>query len=458
MQRGLLTAFALRGIELLHEEDPLLYDLLEQEYRRQTTVLTLVAASSIADPSTLICEGMTVSNVTTEGYPGARFHAGCQVVDEIEQMAIDRAKEVFHAQYANVQPHSGTSANEVVLFSLLEPGDTIMGLELASGGHLTHGARASISGRYFRSVGYGLTSDGLIDYDQIHWLATKYRPKLIICGASAYPRIIDFKRFRQIADAVGAFLLADISHIAGLVVTGEHPSPIDDAHFTTTSTYKQLYGPRGGLILMGKDAGQPISSGRKTLAELIQKAVFPSFQGTPHLHTIAAKARALARVTSPAFKRLAHRIVTDAKCLAQSLAEQDYSILTGGTDNHIVLVDVLASGLTGVVAERALEECQIIVNKNRIPGDQKSAQVSSGIRLGTNSLALREMEEREMVQCADLIHYVLSNVVPASDTAYTLADEIKRSVQADVTQLCLRFPIPNYPLSAFNGQEGSAND
>lgn len=454
MGNELLAAFALHGIKSLYEEDLPLYNLLEQEYRRQMSVLTMVAASSIAAPSTLVCEGMVTSNVTTEGYPKARFHAGCEVIDEIEQMAIERAKEVFHARYVNVQPHSGTSANEIVLFSLLKPGDTIMGLELNSGGHLTHGARASISGRYFNSIGYGLDKDGFIDYDQVYSLASRYRPRLIICGASAYPRAIDFKRFREIADVVGAFLLADISHIAGLVGAGEHPSPIDYAHFTTTSTYKQLYGPRGGLILMGKDATNTAPGGKKTLAELIQKAVFPLFQGTPHINTIAAKARALARVMSPEFKRLAHRIVTNAKCLAQALTEQGYRVLTGGTDNHVVLIDVLAKGLTGVVAERALEECLIIVNKNRIPGDKKSAQITSGLRLGTNSLAFREMGENEMSHCADLINRVLSTIIVSGETEYSLARQTKEAVQADVRELCLRFPIPGYPLLAQDAEKG----
>ncbi|MBV9688112.1 MAG: serine hydroxymethyltransferase, partial [Ktedonobacteraceae bacterium] len=388
------------------------------------------------------CRSMVISNVTTEGYPGARFHAGCKVIDEIEQLAIERAKLAFRAQYANVQPHSGTSANEIVLFSLLRPGDTLLGLELAAGGHLTHGSTASISGRYFKAIGYSLTGHGLIDYDQVRRMAHKFHPKLIICGASAYPRIIDFKRFREIADEVGAFVLADISHIAGLVVAGEHPSPIDYAHFTTTSTYKQLYGPRGGLILMGRDS--EALSGKKTLGEMIQRAVFPYFQGTPDLGSIAAKARALARVVSPEFKLLAHRIVTNARCLAESLVRKGYSVLTGGTDNHLMLVDTLASGITGVIAERALEECNIIVNKNRILGDTKPAQVTSGMRLGTNSLALRNMGDYEMVQCADLIHRILSSITIYDDTRYKLEPDIKEVVLKDVRELCCRFPIPDY--------------
>ncbi len=446
MGHSILTEFAHRGIELLRQDDPVLYELLDQEYLRQTNTLAMIAASSIADPSVLACESMVTSNVTTEGYPGARFHAGCKFVDEIERLAIERAKNVFQARYANVQPHSGTSANQIVTFSLLKPGDTILGLELNSGGHLTHGSKASVSGQYFNAIGYGLNHDGLIDYDQVYRLAQELKPKLIISGASAYPRIIDFKRFREIADEVGAYLLADISHIAGLVAAGEHPSSIDHAHFTTTSTYKQLYGPRGGLILMGKDYDRPSPDGKKTLSEMIQRAVFPFFQGTPSLNTIAAKARALAIVATPGFKRLAKRIVTDAEALAKCFADKGYRVLTGGSDNHIVLIDVLQRGVTGVIAERALEACNIIVNKNRIPGDKKSALITSGMRLGTNSLALRGMGRNEMPLCADLTDLVLSSVKVFGEQDYELDKAIKESVEGEVKELCRRHPIPRYSI------------
>jgi len=442
----MLAKFACRGLETLHEDDPFLYDLLQQEYCRQTSVLAMVAASSIADPSVLVCEGMVMGNVTTEGYPGARFHAGCQVIDEIERLAIDRAKAAFLAQYANVQPHSGTSANQIVLFNLLKPGDTILGLQLNCGGHLTHGARASVSGQYFNAIGYGLDQEGFIDYDQIYQLALAYKPKLIVSGASAYPRRIDFRRFREIADEIGAFLLADISHIAGLVVAGEHPSPIDQAHFTTTSTYKQLYGPRGGLILMGKDHLCLAPDGKRTLSEMMQRAVFPFFQGTPNINAIAAKARALAMVVTPEFKRLAHQIVTNAQYLATCFVEKGYKVLTGGSDNHLVLIDVFAHGITGVIAERALQACNVIVNKNRIPGDKKTALVTSGMRLGTNSLSLRGMGRSEMAQCADLIQQVLSRVQVLNEVDYVLDKALQETVQAEVQELCNRFPIPNYPL------------
>jgi glycine hydroxymethyltransferase len=453
MNGDVLGQFVSSGVELLYKDDPDLYALLLREYDRQVNSLMMVAASSIADPSVLLCEGMVTSNVTTEGYPGARFHAGCRFVDEIERLAIERAKAAYGAEYANVQPHSGTSANEAVILSLLRPGDTILGLDLNCGGHLTHGAKASISGQYFNAVGYGLDGDGYIDYDQVDRLAKQFTPKLIICGASAYPRLIDFKRFREIADEVGAFLLADISHIAGLVAAGAHPSPIDYAHFTTTSTYKQLYGPRGGLILIGKDYERPSPNGKETLAQMIQRAVFPLSQGTPNLSAIAAKARALAMVLTPEFKTVAHRIVDDAAVLARCLAAMGFRVLTGGTDNHIVLIDVLASGVTGAIAERALEECDIIVNRNRIAGDKTSVWVTSGMRLGTNSLALRGMGPGEMPRCADLIQVVLSSVKVLGDREFELDPVLKECVRAEVKELCAAFPIPRYPLAAHNGDD-----
>jgi len=442
-----LFQFAQHGLELLQQRDEPLYRLLAREYDRQNNVLAMVAASSVADPSVLICEGMTTANVTTEGYPGARFHAGCEVVDEIEELAIARAKAAFRAQYANVQPHSGTSANGVVIFSLLKPGDTILGLELNSGGHLTHGSSASVVGQYFNAIGYGLNDAGFIDYEQARRLALQHKPKLIICGASAYPRTIDFKRFREIADEVGAYVMADISHIAGLVVAGAHPSPIDHAHFTTTSTYKQLYGPRGGLILIGRDHETLAPGGKRTLPEMIQRAVFPFFQGTPNLSAIAAKARALALACAPEFQRLAQRIVANAKTLAESFVAKDYRVLTGGTDNHMALMDVFTSkGITGVIAEKALEECGVIVNKNRIAGDKKSVHVTSGVRLGTNTLALRGMGANEMRACAELIDKILSTLKPTSEGTYELNRVEQEAFQAQARELCRAFPLPQYPL------------
>lgn len=446
MSRDGVAALGQRGLEMLSREDPGLHALLEREYRRQGETLMMIAAASLAPPSVLACEGMPTVSVTTEGYPGARFHAGCGVVDEIERLAIERAKAAFGARYANVQPHSGSSANAILTCSLLKPGDTLMGMEISAGGHLTHGARASMSGQFFRSIGYGVDEAGRIDYGQVERLAREHRPRLIICGASAYPRTIDFRRFRQIADEVGALLLADISHIAGLVVAGEHPSPIDHAHFTTTSTYKQLGGPRGGLILMGRDADALAPDGRRTLVDVIQRGVFPFFQGTPNLAAVTAKARALALVALPEFRGLARRIVADAQALAAWFASHGYRLVTGGTDNHMVLIDLWTSrGITGVVAERALEQCDVVINKNAIAGDSKSVHVTSGVRLGTNVLAQRGMGPAEMNDCADLVHRILGAVQMRGEREFDLAAGPAAAFRAEVRALCRRFPIPDYP-------------
>lgn len=431
---------------MLARTDARLYALLEQEYIRQATSLMMVASASIANVAVLACSGTATSNVTTEGYPGARFHAGCAVVDAIEQLAIERANAAFKSCYANVQPHSGTAANQIVMCTLLRPGDTILGLNLDAGGHLTHGAKASMSGQFFNAIGYGLNHEGAIDYDQVWRLAHQHRPKLIICGASSYPRVIDFPRFRAIADEVGAYLLADISHVAGLVAAGVYPSPIDHAHITTTSTYKQLNGPRGGLILMGRDCESPAPDGKRSLASALQKGVFPFFQGTPDLGAIAAKAHTFAGIATPEFAALGQRIVHNAQALAGSLVDCGYTILTGGTDTHIVLMDLRSHGLSGVIAERSLEECGVIVNKNRIPGDQKPPLVTSGLRLGTNSVAQRGMQRSEMVAITDLIDRVLTAVEPVSDQAYRLDATTKDSVLGQVAALCTAFPIPDYPI------------
>jgi glycine hydroxymethyltransferase len=440
-----LARFLANGIERLQREDPELFGLLEEEYRRQANVLTMVASSSIADPSALVCEAMPTMNVTAEGYPRARFHAGCRVIDQIEQLAIDRAKAAFGARYANVQPMSATSANEVVMFSVLEPHDTLLGLELDFGGHLTHGSKASISGQVFNAVGYGLTRDERIDYDQAERLAKEHRPKLIVCGTTAYPRQVDWARFRAIADEVGAYLLADITHIAGLVAAGLHPSPIDHAHFTTTCTHKQLYGGRGGLILIGKDFDRPGPDKKRTLAELVQKKVFPFFQGAPNQSAISAKARGFAFVQTPEFQRIARRVLELSRALAQAFAERGHRVITGGTDNHIVVVDVFRRGITGVNAEKALEACGIVVNKNRIPYDQNPPTITSGIRLGTNGLAIRQMEPADMKECVELIDTVLGAVQQVSEREYRLDATLRLRIEERVRQICLRRPIRTYP-------------
>ncbi|HVR29035.1 MAG TPA: serine hydroxymethyltransferase [Thermoanaerobaculia bacterium] len=446
MDDSTLERMICRGVDVLRASDPDLHQLLVREMDRQATVLSMVASSSVVPPSVLACEAATAVNVTAEGYPGARFHAGCAVIDEIETLAVERAKTAFRARYANVQPHSATTANQLVMCSLLRPGDTLLGMELDSGGHLTHGAPASLSGQYFRAVGYGLTANGTIDFDRVRALALEHRPRLIVCGTTAYSRVLDFARFRAIADEVGAYLLADITHVAGLVVADLHPSPIDLAHVTTTCTHKQLYGPRGGLVLAGRDHDSPSPVPGRSLAQHLQSAVFPFFQGAPDLNSIAAKAHAFQRLLTPEFRRLAGRIVEDARALASSFLERGHRVMSGGTDNHLVVLDVAACGLTGVIAEKALEECGIVVNKNRIVGDSRPATVTSGIRLGTNSLASRGLGPEEMPRCAELVDRVLRGVRAQGERSYDLDPAVRLAVRAEVRELCARFPLDSYRL------------
>lgn len=447
-----LKTLACSGLDLLAEKDPMLLDMLAREQRRQEETLMMVASSSSADLSVQACLGQSLGNVTTEGYPGRRYHAGCEVVDEVETLAAQRACTAFGARYANVQPHSGSSANQVVMFGLLQPGDCILGLDLDSGGHLTHGAPANVSGRYFRAVTYGLGSDGLIDYDQVRDQAMRHRPRLLICGASAYPRRINFARFREIADEAGAFLLADISHIAGLVAAGLHPSPIDHAHFTTTSTYKQLFGPRGGLVMCGRDTDTAVALGGLSCSKLVQRSLFPQVQGTPDLGAVAAKARAFAWLSTPAFAELATRIVADAQALARAFDQRGWRVLTGGTDNHMLLIDVAARGLTGRVAEAVLEACGIVVNKNRIPDDRHGALVSSGVRFGTNTLALRGMPPAAMAHCAELVEQALLHTEVLGTTQWRLDPQRQRRIREEVRALCREYPLPG---SAMHGAADS---
>ncbi len=436
------------GAAALRDRDPELSALLDQELSYQGGVLAVVAHASIADPSVLSAAGSVLSNVTAEGYPGRRYHPGAEWFDAVERLAVERAKAAFGARYANVQPHSCSAANLAVLFGLMAPGDTLLGQHLDAGGHLTHGAPASVTGKAFRAVHYGLDDAGLIDYDQAAELAREHRPKVIIAGASAYPRRIDYERFRAIADEVGAYLLADISHIAGLVAAGVLPSPIDIAHVTTTSTYKQLGGPRGGLILMGAEAGVLGPDGLTPVSTLLNRAVFPGTQGTPNAAAIAAKARALDLVCQPRFRDTALRIAADAAALAEALADRGLHVLTGGTGNHMVLIDVGRGGLTGVVGEQALSECGILANRNRIPGDTRPPLVAGGLRLGTNILAQRGMAPEQMPACADLVARVLGATEPLSETEYRLDPDVRKNILDEVASLCRRFPIPGYPAAS----------
>lgn len=449
MQDSTLRNFAGNAMDILEQEDAELFNLLNSEYRRQVESLAMVASCSPTHPSVLACEGTFASNVTAEGYPGARFHAGCKYVDQFEQLAIDRAKAAFGAQYANVQPHTASTANQIVTSRLLNPGDTLLGLSLDAGGHLSHGAKVNISGSFYNAIGYGLDERGFIDFEQVEALALEHRPKLIICGTTAYPRTIDWENFRTIADKIGAYLLADITHIAGLVIAGEHPNPIDIAHITTTCTHKQIYGPRGGLIMMGKDHQLPSPRGKGTLENLMQSGLFPFTQGAPIINNIVAKARALARTTTPEFKELAKRIIRLSRSLAAELENRNITVVSGGSDNHIVLANTLESfGVTGYVAEKALEDCNLIVNKNHIPGDQLSPFVTSGIRVGTNSVAARGLGEPDMARCADIISRILTAIDAQGDKAYSLDPNLRDAFRSEIRDIALEYPIPGYVTPA----------
>ncbi|MEW2624622.1 serine hydroxymethyltransferase [Streptomyces sp. NPDC048106] len=439
-----LSSFYEGALDSLELSDPLLFQFLGDELQRQRETLALVASCSPATPAALLAEGSVFANVTAEGYPGQRFHAGCVNVDKVEQLAIERAKSAFRAQYANVQPHSASTANQVVMMSLLSPGDPLLGLDLDAGGHLSHGAAVNVSGRTFTAYGYGLGTAGLIDYDQVREQALAHRPRLIIAGTTAYPRTIDWPAFREIADEVGAYLLADISHIAGLVVAGLHPSPIPHAHVVTTCTHKQLYGPRGGLILMGDSATMRLPNG-KTLEQTMQRGIFPLMQGAPIVNSIAAKAYALGAATTPAFSETMIRIRELAATLARELVGQGIRIMSDGTDNHIVVADVLSSlGITGVAAEKALEECGILVNKNRIAGDIHPPSVTSGLRFGSNGMAARRFDTDDVAEVAGLVVELLTATKNLSDTAYELPPEIRADACRRVRKICDRRPIAGY--------------
>lgn len=441
IQNSHIYNYLLHGIETLWHEDPDLFDILEREHERQLDSLTLVASCGGTDTSVLAVSGASIVNVTAEGYPGNRYHAGCRYVDQAEQLAIDRAKRVFGAHFVNVQPHCASNANHIVMQAVMQPGDAMIGMALDHGGHLTHGAPANLSGRLFEVHSYGLDADGFIHYAELQDLAQRHRPRLIVCGTTSYTRKIDFARIRSIADSVGAYVLADITHIAGLVATGLHPTSIGVAHFTTTCTFKQLYGPRGGLIMMGEDADSIRHNSNKTLAQAIQSAVFPLVQGSPAVETIAAKARALARLQSPDFHALAQRIRDNADALAAALNRRGYHVIGGGTDNHIVLFEV-PEHLSGMIAEKALEACGIIVNKNKLPNDKRAATVTSGIRLGSNTVSLRGMGPAEMEEAVELVDIVLKAARSASSSEFELPEEVQTHTSGSVRALCRRFPLP----------------
>ena len=419
--------------------DPEIYAVLQNEERRQRTKLELIASENFASGAVNQATGSVLTNKYAEGYPGKRYYGGCEVIDIAENLARDRATELFGADYANVQPHSGSNANMAVYMTLLKPGDTILGMDLSHGGHLTHGSPVNFSGQLYNFVHYGVDRETeRIDYDQVASLAREHKPKLIVAGASAYSRIIDFERFRAIADEVGAFYLVDMAHIAGLVAVGEHPSPVPHAHFVTTTTHKTLRGPRGGLILIGNDGENTIGhvaakSGRtRNWSELIDSAVMPGVQGGPLIHVVAAKAVAFLEALRPEFKAYQQKIKANATELAARLVEGGARLVSGGTENHLMLIDVTPFGLSGKKAENLLDEANITVNKNAIPFDTRSPLVTSGVRIGTPAVTTRGMGAGEMASIAELILEVLRSEG---------RQEVIGSVGKRVSDLSSSFPL-----------------
>ncbi|RMF74570.1 MAG: serine hydroxymethyltransferase [Alphaproteobacteria bacterium] len=415
----------------LREVDPDVADAIAAELKRQQTQIELIASENIVSRAVLDAMGSVLTNKYAEGYPGRRYYQGCAHVDVVESLAIERAKALFGAAFVNVQPHSGAQANGAVYLALLKPGDTILGMSLDAGGHLTHGAKVNISGKWFRPVYYGVrTEDGLIDYDEVAAIAERERPKLIIAGGSAYPRVIDFARFREIADSVGAFLMVDMAHFAGLVAGGVHPNPLPHAHVVTTTTHKTLRGPRGGMILTNDP----------DIAKKVNSAVFPGLQGGPLMHIIAAKAVAFKEALDPSFKAYAAAVIENARTLADRLRQHGFAIVSGGTDTHLILVDLRPKGLTGKAADEALERAGITCNKNGVPGDPEKPFITSGIRLGSPAATTRGFGRAEFTLVADWITEVLDGLKangPEDNGA------VEQAVRQKVRELCARFPI--YP-------------
>ena len=423
----------------LQTSDPELYSLLVSEVSREETTLELIASENFVSYPVLEMAGGVMTNKYAEGYPGKRYYGGCEFVDEAENLARDRANQLFGVEYSNVQPHSGSQANMAVLMTFIEVGDTILGLDLAHGGHLTHGSKVNFSGKLYHSVSYHVKKEtGRVDFDQVLSLAREHKPKLIICGGSAYPRFIEFEDFKEIADDVGAFLMADIAHPSGLVATGLHPSPVPYCDVITTTTHKTLRGPRGGMIMMGKDSGNtweivaPKSGRLKNISELLDSAVMPGIQGGPLMHIIAAKAVAFGEALRPEFTVYTQQVIDNAKAMANEFLSRDYELVSGGTDTHIILIDLTNKAITGKAAENALEKAGITVNKNMVPFDERSPFITSGIRIGTPAITTRGMTQDDMVKIVTLIDTIIDN--PNNE------DNIV-SVKAEVNDLCNSFPI-----------------
>ena len=426
-------------MEKLNIADPEVFNSIEQEFHRQQNTLEMIASENFTSPNVMEAVGSVLTNKYAEGYPGKRYYGGCDAVDLAENLARDRAKELFQAEYANVQPHSGSQANMGVYLTLLQPGDTVMGLNLSHGGHLTHGSPVNFSGKLYKFISYGVDKNtGRVDFDEVSAMAKKHKPKLIVCGGSAYPRFIEFELFRKIADDCGAFLMADIAHPSGLVATGIHPSPWPHCHVVTSTTHKTLRGPRGGLILVGKDfentwGAVASKSGRvKMVSELIDSAVMPGIQGGPLMHVIAGKAVAFGEALKTPYIQYCEQIVKNAQILAETLLNLGYDIVSGGTDTHLVLIDLTKKGISGKKAEITLEEAGITTNKNMVPFDERSPMVTSGIRIGTPAVTTRGFQENEMLQVANLIDNVIQNIQD---------ETIIKNTRSSVSELCAQFPI-----------------
>ncbi len=406
----------------LKSYDAEVYGFLQSELKRQQYSIELIASENFVSQAVMDAQGSILTNKYAEGYPGKRYYGGCANVDSIEQLAIDRLKKIFNAEYANVQPHSGSQANMAIFYAFLNPGDTVLGMDLSQGGHLTHGSHVNFSGKYYKVISYGVNkTTEVIDYDELRKIAKSCSPKLIIAGASAYPRIIDFEKFREIADETGAYLMVDMAHIAGLVAAELHPNPVPYADFVTSTTHKTLRGPRGGIILA-----------KEKYAKQINSAIFPGIQGGPLEHVIAAKAVCFKEALSIEFKEYQRQIVFNAAALADTLKNNGFSLISGGTDNHLLLVDFRKSEMTGKDAENLLDEVGITVNKNKIPYDERTPFITSGIRIGTPAVTTRGMKEGEMVKIGELISEILLN--PCDNT-------IKQNIKNEVINLCGRFPL-----------------
>ena len=388
------------SIEEVRRVDPEIAKLIEAETQRQNSHIELIASENWVSKAVMAAMGSTLTNKYAEGYPGKRYYGGCGCVDEMERLAIERAKKLFHCEYVNVQPHSGAQANMAVFYAMLKPGDTVLGMSLAHGGHLTHGSPANMSGSYFNAVSYGVNDDGYIDYDQVLEIAKECKPKMIVAGASAYARIIDFEKFRQIADEVGAYLMVDMAHIAGLVAGGQHPSPVPYADVVTTTTHKTLRGPRGGMILSSAENAKKFN---------FNKAIFPGIQGGPLMHVIAAKAVCFQEALQPEFQTYAKNVVENAQALSQGLMRRGVKLVSGGTDNHLMLVDLVDKGVTGKELENLLDDVNITCNKNAIPNDPQSPFVTSGVRLGTAAVTSRGMNAEDMDKIAEAIALMLED-------------------------------------------------